>query len=75
MHISMVFGVVEFCFLACDRIYMKEQASIGSAEVKMKTPQGIVPADEKYVSAFLSTFSIYAEHGNYPANFSRSYGR
>ena len=53
--------------LACDRIYMKEQASIGSAEVKMKTPQGIVPADEKYVSAFRAHFRAYAEHGNYPA--------
>jgi len=52
--------------LACDRIYMVEQASIGSAQVKILTPFGVKDADEKTLSAMRAHFRAYAEHRNYP---------
>ncbi|NUM33491.1 MAG: ATP-dependent Clp protease proteolytic subunit [Candidatus Brocadiae bacterium] len=52
--------------LACDRIYMVEQGSIGSAEVKILTPFGVKDADEKTLSAMRAHFRAYAEHRNYP---------
>lgn len=58
--------------LACNRIYMKEQSSIGSAEVKMLTPSGPVTADEKYISAFRAHFRAYAEHNHYPIALSEA---
>lgn len=58
--------------LACNRIYMKEQSSIGSAEVKILTSSGPVTADEKYISAFRAHFRAYAEHNNYPIALSEA---
>lgn len=52
--------------LACDRIYMVEQSSIGSAQVKIMTPFGVKDADEKTMSAMRAHFRAYAEHRNYP---------
>jgi membrane-bound serine protease (ClpP class) len=53
--------------LACDRIYMKEQASIGSAEVKLHSPIfGTQDAGEKWLSAMRADFRAYSERRNYP---------
>ncbi len=52
--------------LACDRIYMIEQASIGSAQVKVITPVGMEDADEKALSAMRAHFRAFAEHRGYP---------
>ena len=52
--------------LACDKIFMVEQASIGSAQVKIPTPFGMKDADEKSLSAMRAHFRAYAEHHNYP---------
>ena len=53
--------------LACDRIYMKEQCSIGSAQVKIHSPLfGMKDAGEKWMSAMRAEFRAYAERHNYP---------
>ena len=53
--------------LACDRIYMGRQTSIGSAQVKILTPLGIKDADEKTMSAMRATFRARAQAHDYPA--------
>lgn len=52
--------------LACNRIYMKEQAHIGSAQVKILTPWGLKDADEKILSDMRAKFRAYAQHREYP---------
>ena len=53
--------------LACDKIYMTEQASIGSAEVKLFSPLfGMKNAGEKLLSAVRADFRAYAEKHDYP---------
>lgn len=52
--------------LACDRIYMKKDTSIGSAQVKILTPLGVQDADEKAMSAMRATFRSRAQARDYP---------
>jgi membrane-bound serine protease (ClpP class) len=52
--------------LACDRIYMKKDTSIGSAQVKILTPLGVQDADEKAMSAMRATFRARAQARDYP---------
>ncbi len=53
--------------LACERIYMIKQASIGSAQVKILTPNGMENADEKSMSAMRAHFRGHANQQGYNA--------